>query len=73
MVNYSLPQDLITQFAEVAASNIKGRNHVETLAYLVGYEDNDTLYGTHLVFPKQKGTASKVDDEGNDFMHDFTF
>ena len=70
MQQYSLPGDIIEKFVQVAASNIPNNNgHIETLAYLVGYEENNILHGTHLVFPNQKGTCSKVDDQGKKPLH----
>lgn len=66
MPEYEIPNSLVAKFSEVAASNFceKSGRHIETIAYLVGYEQGDTLVGTHLVFPSQTGNASKVDDEG---------
>ena len=65
MPEYSLPQDTIERFAEIACSNLKSQHHIETLAYLVGFKDGDSWIGTHLVFPEQLGSGTKVDDKGN--------
>ena len=65
MTQYSIPKSLISKFVQVAASNFQGPGHVETLAYLAGYKENETLFATHLVFPQQNGTSTKVDDQGN--------
>ena len=63
---YIIPQDLLKKFQAVSAYNfsVNGR-HVETLAYLFGHEEDGNLIGTHLVFPQQDGTCSRVDDKGN--------
>ncbi len=63
---YFIPEDLLRKFQAVCSNNCSadGR-HVETLAYLFGYESDGNLIGTHLVFPEQEGTCSKVDDKGN--------
>ena len=65
-IMYIIPQDLLRQFQAVSANNfsVNGR-HVETLAYLFGHEVDGYLVGTHLVFPQQDGTCSRVDDKGN--------
>ena len=62
---YFIPQDLLQKFEVVASNNCSadGR-HIETLAYLFGHESGGNLIGTHLVFPEQDGTCSRVDDKG---------
>ena len=63
---YFISEDLLRKFQAVSADNrsANGR-HIETLAYLFGYESDGNLIGTHLVFPEQDGTCSRVDDKGN--------
>ena len=55
----------------VAVKNVSTQDgqHLETLAFLLGYSDNDNLIATDLVFPKQRGQAHKVDDEGIVMLH----
>ena len=65
MMEYSLPNDLIDKFNEVARANKISNEHIETLAYVAGYIEGNTIHGTHLVFPEQDGTSTKVDDKGN--------
>ena len=48
----------------MATNNSVDGRHIETLAYLFGYESEGNLVGTHLVFPEQNGTCSRVDDNG---------
>ena len=63
---YIIGDDLLSQFTKVAVKNtsIQDGQHVETLAFLLGYLDNDNLIATDIIFPKQHGQAHKVDDEG---------
>ena len=63
---YFIPGDSLRKFQIIGANNrsADGR-HVETLAYLFGYKSGDSFVGSHLVFPEQHGTCSKVDDKGN--------
>ena len=62
---YFIPEDLLRKFQAVSARNCTadGR-HLETLAYLLGYESDGNYIGTHPIFPEQEGTCSKVDDKG---------
>ena len=63
---YIIGEDLLSQFMKVAGKNISIHDgqHLETLAFLLGYSENDNLIGTDLIFPKQHGQAHKVDDQG---------
>ena len=63
---YIISDDLISQFMKVAGTNtsIQDSQHLETLAFLLGYSENDNLIATDLIFPKQDGQAHKVDDQG---------
>ena len=63
---YIIGDDLLSQFTKVAVKNtsIQDGQHVETLAFLLGYSANDNLIATDLIFPKQIGQAHKVDDQG---------
>ena len=62
---YLIPLEVIKKFGSVSAKNKSDRGeHIETLAYLVGYKLNDDFIGTHLVFPEQEGTGDRVDDNG---------
>ena len=63
---YLIPGDLLRKFESIASGNYSANGrHIETLAYLFGYENDGNLFGTHLIFPEQEGTCSKVDDKGN--------
>ena len=63
---YIIGDDLLSQFTKVAVKNtsIQDGKHLETLAFLLGYSDNDNFIATDLIFPKQHGQAHKVDDQG---------
>ena len=63
---YIISDDLISQFMKVAVGNISIEDglHLETLAFLLGYSENDNFIATDLIFPKQHGQAHKVDDKG---------
>ena len=60
-----VPFALQEQFLSVARLNVGPNNrHVETLAILGGYEEEDQIVATTLLFPTQHGTASMVTDCG---------
>ena len=63
---YIISDDLISQFTRVAVKNtsMEDGQHLETLAFLLGYSEYDNFIATDLIFPKQHGQAHKVDDEG---------
>ena len=70
---YFIPGDLLRKFQSVSAKNCSGDGkHIETLAYLFGFESDGNQIGTHLVFPEQDGTCSRVDDKGNFEMNEYT-
>ena len=64
--NYKIPESMIKCFTEYAAKNKSSvdKKHIETLAFLVGYKEDNEIIGTDLVFPKQKGAAFDVEDHG---------
>ena len=59
-------QNFIEEFLKVAKNNLSvGDNqHVETMAYLLGYESEGNLIATELIFPMQEGSAVMVVDQG---------
>ena len=60
-----IPLHLLELFREVSAKNrSQDGRHVETLAYLFGYKDDQNHIATHLIFPEQESTCSRVDDKG---------
>ena len=62
---YIIGSNLIPQFIKVSSSNKdQDGNHVETLAFLVGYFENDNYIATDLIFPSQLGQPHKVEDLG---------
>ena len=73
MQTYVLPKELIEKFMEVARENITcpTEGHKETLAYLLGLQEGTTISASHLIFPNQEGTSSKVDDLGKSNFYTF--
>ena len=62
---YIISSDLISEFVKVSGSNRdQNGHHVETLAFLIGYFQDDNYIATNLVFPKQFGQAHRVEDLG---------
>lgn len=63
---YKIPEKTINTFKEIAIKNhSKGDlKHIETLAFLAGYKESEfnTIVGTHLIFPHQRGNESYVED-----------
>ena len=68
---YQIPKNILDEFLKVATKNLSTEDNglVETLAYLVGYEENGELHMTELIFPKQNGSESLVIDEGNSTLY----
>ena len=64
MKNLKISQKAIDIFKNVAISNYKNGDEIETLAYFLGKEEHKCIEITTIVFPDQKGTATYVDDEG---------
>ena len=69
MVRYKVPFDAIEKiFVEKASENKKNDLIVETLAFLVGFKENDIVTVTDLVFGKQHGNSISVVDDGNYYV-----
>ena len=69
MVRYKVPFDAIEKiFVEKASENKKNDLIVETLAFLVGFKENDIVTVTDLVFGKQHGNLASVVDDGNYYV-----
>ena len=39
-------------------------DHIETLAFLSGYKENDVITISNIIFPNQEGSFVHVDDHG---------
>ena len=66
---YIIPQSLIDNFVSVAMKNTtlnkEGKlMHLETLAYISGYEKEGKIYGNEVIFPQQTCHGDRVDDDG---------
>ena len=65
MHHIKIPDSIISRFVDISSKNIsRNLGHIETLAFLIGYEKNNEVTATELVLPKQDGTPNKVDDLG---------
>ena len=66
MMNHiKIPESIVSEFVEVSSKNFsRDSGHIETLAFLVGYKNDNDVIATELIFPKQLGTPTKVDDLG---------
>ena len=66
---YKIPKEVLRNFHHVSARNrSENGKHIETLAFLFGYKSESNFIGTHLIFPEQEGTYSRVDDKGECFF-----
>ena len=63
---YKIPESAIKCFTEYATKNKSpiDHEHIETLAFLVGYKENTEIIATDLIFPKQRGEIHLVEDYG---------
>ena len=60
-----IPKAVQESFLQVARYNKdKDGRMIETLAFLMGYETEEDLIATSIVFPSQSGDAGRVTDEG---------
>lgn len=63
------PEAINQKFLDVAFNTRdESGHHVECMAFLCGYEDQEGIHPTHLVFPTQRGNSSRVEDLGIDGM-----
>ena len=66
MYKYKVPSDIIGSFHSVASENYSKNDgkHIETLAFLAGFREENVFTVTDIVFPKQNGGPMHVDDQG---------
>ena len=66
MMRYKVPRDIITSFHSVASQNYSknDKKHVETLAFLAGFKEENVFTVTDIIFPKQTAGPMHVDDHG---------
>ena len=64
-VVYKIPYQMIEEFGRVSLLNKKNGSHVETLALIAGFWSGRQLIAKDLIFPKQNGSTSDVEDLGN--------
>lgn len=63
-ITYKVPKDLIDDFTKEALKNKDKDGYVETLALVTGYLSGTQLIAKDLIFPKQKGTSTSVENLG---------
>ena len=63
-IKYEIPKELIDYFTKEALKNKDGKGHVETLALVAGHLNGNQLVAKDLIFPKQNGTSSSVENLG---------
>ena len=62
---YQISKNLIEFFAKEALKNVSGINQLnETLAYIVGHKNENHVVADEIIFPKQRGSSSDVEDLG---------
>ena len=66
MYKYKVPSDIIGSFHSVASENYSkdDKKHIETLAFLAGFREENVFTVTDIVYPKQNGGPMHVDDQG---------
>ena len=67
-ITYKIPKDLIDGFIKEALKNTDRNGHIESLALVAGYWNGNELIAKDLIFPKQRGTSSSVEDLGKYFI-----
>lgn len=67
-VVYKIPNQIIQEFCQVALNNKDTRGHIETLGLITGVWSGKDLIAKELIFPQQKGSASYVEDLGNNMF-----
>ena len=59
------PTAIDQKFMDVAYNTRdESGKHKECMAYVCGYKDQEGTHATHLIFPAQEGSSSRVDDLG---------
>ena len=69
-ISYSVPRDLLEKFAVEAQQNkcVNGGGHNETLAFITGHWLQNKLFAQDLIFPKQRGSSTEVEDLGKNYQ-----
>ena len=63
-IRYKIPRELLDSFITRALVNTDENGHLETLALVAGHWDGKNLVANDLIFPKQKGTSTEIEDLG---------
>ena len=69
-ISYNVPKDLLEKFALEAQKNksVNGGGHKETLAFITGHWIQNKLFAQDLIFPKQRGSSTEVEDLGKNYQ-----
>ena len=67
-IKYIICEEIIKIFCKEALKNKSSNGHIETLALVTGYWDGTSLIADGLIFPKQSGTSTEVEDLGNSHL-----
>ena len=69
-ISYSVPRDLLEKFAVEAQQNkcVNGDGHKETLAFITGHWLQNKIFAKDLIFPKQRGSSTDVEDLGKNYQ-----
>ena len=64
-ISYHIPSNVINLFVQEALKNVGANGkHLETLALLIGRKENNRIIAEEIIFPRQTGHDSNVDDNG---------
>ena len=61
---YKIPSSIIEKFGKVALENKYLNRHIETLALITGVWSGNEIIAKDLIFPKQRGSSTDVEDLG---------
>ena len=64
-IDYIISKEILENFCKEALKNKSPSGHIETLALVTGYWNGINLIADGLIFPKQQGNSTEVEDLGN--------
>ena len=67
-IRYIISEEILETFCWEALKNKSPSGHIETLALVTGYWNGTNLIADGLIFPKQSGTSTEVEDLGNSHL-----
>ena len=63
-ITYIIPNGILEAFGRESLKNKTSNGHIETLALITGCWNGSTLIARDIIFPKQTGTSTEVEDKG---------